>query len=325
MPIEKNNNNYLSEEKANEKNTENVKVVQEKTYKKKSLLKPKNDIVFQTLFTRGSESITKAMLEDILNIKINKINLDKSKDLLNDNIRNKNGRLDIRAILNGNIDCDIEMQLVPHEKMVERFLYYWSKMYAANLKGGEDYRELKKAISIIIIDAEIPILKKIPKAHTEWEIREKKFQEVVLTDHFEMHIISLPEAVKEYNDNKKDEVLQWMIFIDNPENVEVSKIMEENKDIKEANKRLMEISQDEALRRQALNEEIARLDEGQRLYDATQKGLKQGREEGRKEAREEKIKIINKLSSMGMTDSGISEAVGISEQEIRKIINKNVK
>ena len=38
--------------------------------------------------------------------------------------------------------------------------------------------------------------------------------------------------------------------------------MEENKDIKEANKRLMEISQDEALRRQALNEEIARLDEG---------------------------------------------------------------
>ena len=98
--------------------------------------------------------------------------------------------------------------------------------------------------------------------------------------------------------------------------------MEENKDIEEANKRLMEISQDEALRRQALNEEIARLDEGQRLYDATQRGLKQGREEARKEARKEKIKIINKLSSMGMTDSDISEAVGISEQEIRKILNK---
>ena len=104
MPIEKNNNNYLLEEKANEKNTENVKVVQEKTYKKKSLLKPKNDIVFQTLFTRGSESITKAMLEDILNIKINKINLDKSKDLLNDNIRNKNGRK-IFILLVKNVCC----------------------------------------------------------------------------------------------------------------------------------------------------------------------------------------------------------------------------
>jgi len=28
------------------------------------------------------------------------------------------------------------------------------------------------------------------------------------------------------------------------------------------------------------------------------------------------------MSSMGMTDSDISEAVGISEQEIRKILNK---
>lgn len=32
--------------------------------------------------------------------------------------------------------------------------------------------------------------------------------------------------------------------------------------------------------------------------------------------------IIDKKSSMGMTESGISEAVGISEQEIRKILNK---
>ena len=32
--------------------------------------------------------------------------------------------------------------------------------------------------------------------------------------------------------------------------------------------------------------------------------------------------IIDKMSSMGMTESGISEAVGISEQEIRKILNK---
>ena len=53
--------------------------------------------------------------------------------------------------------------------------------------------------------------------------------------------------------------------------------------IKEANKKLYEISQDEALRRQALNEEIARMDEEQRMYDATQIGLKQGKAEGKAE------------------------------------------
>lgn len=58
-------------------------------------LLPKNDIVFQELFTRGKEEITKDLLESILNIKIDKINIDKSKDLINDNKENKNGRLDL--------------------------------------------------------------------------------------------------------------------------------------------------------------------------------------------------------------------------------------
>ena len=44
------------------------------------LLKPKNDVVFQALFTRGKERITKDLLEKILKIKIHKLELDKSKD-----------------------------------------------------------------------------------------------------------------------------------------------------------------------------------------------------------------------------------------------------
>lgn len=36
------------------------------------------------------------------------------------------------------------MQLATHEKMIERFWYYWAKMYVANLKVGNDYRKLRK-------------------------------------------------------------------------------------------------------------------------------------------------------------------------------------
>ena len=90
---------------------------------RKELLKPKNDVVFQALFSQGRENITKAMLEDILKIKIDKLDLDKRKDLLNDNKNDKNGRVDLRAVINGNIECDIEMQLSKHDKMIERFLY----------------------------------------------------------------------------------------------------------------------------------------------------------------------------------------------------------
>ena len=258
------------------------------------------------------------MIEDIIKIDIHKIDLDKSKDLLNDNARNKNGRLDIRAILNGNIDCDVEMQLVPHEKMIERFLYYWAKMYTANLKEGENYRELKKSISIIVLDAEIPLLKRIPKSYTKWEIREAEYQKEVLTDHFEMHIISLPEAIKEYDKNKDDKVLQWMMFLNDPGSVEVAEIMKKNKAIKEANKKLYEISQDEALRRQALNEEIARMDEEQRMYDATQKGIKQGKVEGRAEG---KAEMIKQLASMKIEIKQIAKAANMTEEEVKKILN----
>ena len=63
----------------------------------KSILQPKNDVVFKALFSRGKPRITKAMLEAILKIKIDKLELDKSTDLLNDNKEDKNGRLDLRA------------------------------------------------------------------------------------------------------------------------------------------------------------------------------------------------------------------------------------
>ena len=114
--------------------------------KEKSILQPKNDVVFKALFSRGKPRITQAMLEAILKMKIDKLELDKSTDLLNENADDKNGRLDLRAIINGNTECDIEVQLVSNDNIAERFVYYWAKMYAANLKIGDKYSDLRKTI-----------------------------------------------------------------------------------------------------------------------------------------------------------------------------------
>ena len=43
---------------------------------------PKDDIVFQALFRKGNERITKALIEAITNEKIESINLESDKDLL---------------------------------------------------------------------------------------------------------------------------------------------------------------------------------------------------------------------------------------------------
>jgi len=149
-----------------------------------------------------------------------------------------------------------------------------------------------------------------------------------------MHIISLPEAIKEYDKNKDDKVLQWMMFLNDPGSVEVAEIMKKNKAIKEANKKLYEISQDEALRRQALNEEIARMDEEQRMYDAIHKGLKEGREEGKAEGikqgraegkAEGKAEMIKQLFSIKMDVKQIAKVANMTEEEVRQIVNEKNK
>ena len=288
------------------------------------ILKPKNDVVFQTLFTRGKEKITKDLLEKILKIKIHKLELDKSKDLLNENKNDKNGRLDLRAVINDNIECDIEVQLTTHEKMLPRFLLYWAKMYSANLKVGEEYSKLRRTISIIIVDGELPEFKGIKKAQTNWQIREEEYKNIILTSYFEICIIELPKAIKEYKTNKGNGALQWMMFLENPEDMEVTKIMEENENIKEAKEELDRISQDDILRRMAFKAELERMDYAQLMYEAKRDGKAEGRAEGRAEgkiegAKEEKIQIAKNMLKKGINILDIAEITGLSKEEIEKL------
>ena len=284
------------------------------------ILKPKNDVVFQTLFTRGKEKITKDLLEKILKIKIHSIELDKSKDLLNENKNDKNGRLDLRAVINDNIECDIEVQLTTHEKMLPRFLLYWAKMYSANLKVGEEYSKLRRTISIIIVDGELPEFKGIKKAQTNWQIREEEYKNIILTSYFEICIIELPKAIKEYKTNKENGALQWMMFLENPEDMEVTKIMEENENIKEAKEELDRISQDDILRRMAFKAELERMDHAQLMYEAKRDGKAEGRVEGKTEgAKEEKVQIAKNLLKLNVKIETIIEATGLTKEEIEKI------
>ena len=292
---------------------------------KKSILQPKNDVVFKALFSRGKPRITQAMLEAILKMKIDKLELDKSTDLLNDNKDDKNGRLDLRAIINGNTECDIEVQLATHNNIAERFLYYWAKMYTANLQIGDKYSKLRKTISIIILDDNFSLTRNIEKPQTTWKIRESEATHLVLTDYFEIIIIEIPKVVKAYQKTPNDEVLQWMLFLDNPEKEEVTRIMEENKDIKEAKEELERISQDDILRRKALNRtlEIAdRLQMKKELKEAKE-ALKKEKNIGLQEGKAKKTyEVIRKLKEMNLPIEQIAKAVELNEEDVKEILNE---
>lgn len=159
--------------------------------------------------------------------------------------------------------------------------------------------------------------KNLEKPQTTWKIRESEATHLVLTDYFEIIIIEIPKVVKAYQKTPNDEVLQWMLFLDNPEKEEVARIMEENKDIKEAKEELERISQDDILRRKALNRTLEIADKLQLKKEA-----KEAREKGEQIGIEkEKKSVIKKLHELNIPIEQIAKVVELKEEEVKEILN----
>ncbi|MFR1647136.1 MAG: PD-(D/E)XK nuclease family transposase [Clostridia bacterium] len=139
-----------------------------------------------------------------------------------------------------------------------------------------------------------------------------------MTDYFEIIIIEIPKVVKAYQKTPNDEVLQWMLFLDNPEKEEVVRIMEENKDIKEAKEELERISQDDILRRKALNRTLEIADKLQ-LKKEAEEALEKGKNIGLKEKTNE---VVIKLKEMNLPIEQIAKAVELNEEDVKEILNE---
>ena len=221
---------------------------QQKQNKKIKRYPPKMDIIFQAIFGEvGSENITKDFLEKILKRKIEKISLDKNPILRRELKDDKLGVLDIITELDGKEKCNIEMQLIDKNNIIERMLYYWSKMYTRQIKAGDDYNKLEKTIVILIADFNIKGLEEV-EYHSTWKIIEtNSVKKLILTDKFELDIIELSKI--KGRENEKDQLLDWLIFLENPESERVARKMEENENLKEAVEKLDRISEDEKMQR----------------------------------------------------------------------------
>ena len=281
---------------------------QQKQNKKIKRYPPKMDIIFQAIFGEvGSENITKDFLEKILKRKIEKISLDKNPILRRELKNNKLGVLDIITELDGKEKCNIEMQLIDKNNIIERMLYYWSKMYTRQIKAGDDYNKLEKTIVILIADFNIKGLEEV-EYHSTWKIIEtNSVKKLILTDKFELDIIELLKI--KGRENEKDQLLDWLIFLENPESERVTRKMEENENLKEAVEKLDRISEDEKMQRIIELREKAIRDE----HAIYAKGVDDGIEKGI-------MKIAKSMLKKGMNVSDIIEITGLTKEEIEKLI-----
>lgn len=273
--------------------------------KPKKLLSPKLDVVFQALFGEvGSERITARFLESILQQEISEIDLSQNTILRRENENDKLGVLDIITKINKTENCNIEMQLTNRDGLVERILYYWSKVYSKQIKKGIEYEELEKTIVILIADFNIKELEGL-KYHTEWKIIDTETRKVILTNKLEIHIIELMKAKEIEEDN---ELLDWLNFLEDPKSERVKEKMKENEELKEAVEKLNGMSEDEYMQRIADLREKAILDE--------RAGLSFAKKEGEEKAKKE---IAKNLLGKGISLEIIIETTGLTKEEIERL------
>ena len=292
---------------------------------------PTNDYVFKRIFGYvGNEKITKALLNAILDERVTKVDLDKNpiteKDLYDDKV----GILDVRTTFNDQIDCDIEMQVTMQKEIAERILFYWSKMYVKNIHQGGNYADLKRTIVILITDFEMENLSKITKGHTEWKVREKDFQNIVLTDVLELHIIEISKLKKYADKTEQKDLLHWVEFLANPEKIGGIKMEDTEND--EALRKALEVYEDLSkdeherylaeLRMKHILDSRALKNEGYEngVRDGMEKGRKEGKIEG---AKQNTLKIANEMLKEGESIEKIIRYTGLTKEEIEEIKKNN--
>ncbi|MBD5104457.1 MAG: Rpn family recombination-promoting nuclease/putative transposase, partial [Ruminococcaceae bacterium] len=121
----------------------------------REIVKAKLDVVFKKLFTSDND-VLKSFIGDILDIPTGEI---KKIEVLNPNILpaaidGKQSQLDLNMLVDDKT-VNVEIQLRNKGDYKDRAVYYWSKLYSDQLKRGELYKELKRTITINILDFDL--------------------------------------------------------------------------------------------------------------------------------------------------------------------------
>ena len=290
------------------------------------LMLPKIDFAFKLIFgDQKHKHNTIAFLSAVLGVPKNDLTDIEiiNSELLREYKEDKKGILDVRVKTRRGRQINIEIQILPTESMPERTLYYWSKMYVSQLKAGDTYDQLKKCITINIVDFECTPLKQV---HSCYHLREDS-QEHRLTDVLEVHFLELPKLFREDGlANADDALLQWLMFIDGRSKEVLEMLSHKNQDIATAYDLLKIISQEDRARMAYEARKAELMDQRSRIKSALAKGEEIGVKKSdqigiKKGERIVTIKIIRSLLANGMDVEKIAALTGVDINTVLEIQN----
>ena len=292
----------------------------------RTLLNPKVDFVFKKIFgSEDSKSVLISFLNATLKPKEEIVSVDlKNTDIEKEYVKDKFSRLDVKATTNKNETINIEIQLKDEHNMIQRTLYYWSKLYEEQIGEGDFYNKLNRTVCINILNFKYL---KNDRFHNVYRLKEIETDEE-LTDIEEIHFIEIPKLREINLKEEKDMLKVWIEFLRDPESEVIRSVEISNEEIRRAKDKLYKLSQDEKERELYFIREKSIKDEASALYNAEQKGIEKGIEQGMKEGLEQgekkaKIDTIKKLNLMGLSIEQIAQGVSLTIDEVKQILENN--
>ena len=275
------------------------------------LMKPSMDFVFKRLF--GAEE-SKDSLISLLNAIIESDSLIKDVELKNtdlekEHLGDKFCRLDIKAKTDKGELINIEIQVRDKYNMVQRTLYYWSKIYSDQLGSAENYKDLARTVCINILNFK---LLDNDRYHNAYRLKEITTNEE-LTDIEEIHFIELPKS-KGINSEEVDNIdslVKWIEFIKEPESEAIRILELTDESIRKAKNQLYKLSLDKKTIEQYRIREKAIYDEISALENSREKGKQEGKLEEKRNLAKSLLDVID--------IEIIAQKTGLTEEEIKKL------
>ena len=297
---------------ANEKQEE----LQLQTKEKKYNLK--NDVIFQTFFSRkGNEEFLIDFLNALLNKDIKSIEVREEVNLERLSKEEKGGRLDLQAKLEDGTIISIEMQLRNEYNIEERTTLYSGKVISRETERGTDYEDINQVIMINILGYNFL---RVEDYISETAIVLEKHRDYEVLTGLKWYFIELPKFRKQ-NPDMNEKINQWLAFIDDY-NKEMVKVAEEKNDkLKKARIEMNYLTGDAEVRRLAELREKWEMDRISAINHATRKAEERRRKKAEKKngRKDKSIEIAKNLLKMGMTIEQVSDATQLSKEEIERI------
>jgi len=281
-------------------------------------LSPKNDFVFKLLFGEPKRlNILKAFLQAVLDLPAEEYDhlVIVDPHLHRESPDDKLGVLDVKIHTTTGKVIDVEIQVKPHRRIWERILFYAARLTTEQMKAGLSYKEIKKAVSIIIVDADIT-----PKDPEHYHHCFRLFDERTgyrFPDLFEINTLELPKLPGEPDGTM---LFNWLKMFTARSKEEFDMVAKTSPEIATAVGVIMELSEDERTRLLAEAREKYRRDEEARREDAYEEGEEKGRQEGRWEGERNKaIAIARSLLLKTQSVEMAAEVTGLSLEEVKAL------